>query len=127
MIENEKCLDKANFVCPAGLGDTLILCGLRRAIEKKYNVSIHYFIKPTQEIVMKMYGIKDYSIKIFDTEELVKLSNINSDIKVGEYFVAHPFYMLNGNELLIDFYEFRISFIDMYKKAFGLDNNVEFT
>ena len=32
------------FLSPYGLGDTMILCGFKDALEKKYNCKIHFFI-----------------------------------------------------------------------------------
>ena len=54
--------DKFYFISPFGLVDTLMLCGLQKAFEAQNNSKIHFIIKHSHEIVMKLYNIKDYTI-----------------------------------------------------------------
>ena len=49
--------DKIVLVSQFGLGDTMLLCGFKDALEKYYNAPVHFIIKPTHQVVMNMYGI----------------------------------------------------------------------
>ena len=122
----DKKIDKIILISPYGLGDTMNLCGFKDALEKKHNASIHFIIKPTHEIVMKMYGIKDYSFQTFDKNELRAIAQRNTEVKKGEYFVAHPQFIGDDGKLLEDFYNFKISFVDIFKKTFWLSDDVQF-
>lgn len=90
--------DCYNFFSPYSLGDTLMLCSLKDAWEKKNKGKIHFIIKPSHEIVMKMYGIKDYSL----VDIVYNFSNMdhrNAFLKMGadvpyptkgKVWIAHP-------------------------------------
>ena len=61
------------FLSPYGLGDTMILCGFKDALEKKYNCKIHFLIKSSHKIVMDMYKINDFDIIDMDKVDLFLL------------------------------------------------------
>lgn len=122
----DKKIDKIILISPYGLGDTMNLCGFKNALEKKHNASVHFVIKPTHEIVMKMYGFKDYSFQTFDKDELKAIAQKNAEVKKGEYFVAHPLYLNDDGKILKDFSELKISFVDIFKKTLGLPDDTPF-
>jgi len=86
--------DRYNFLSPYGLGDTMMLCGFKDAWEKKNKGKIHFIIKPSHEVVMKMYGITDYSIYKFKKEwfkpEFIDIAKKTPVPTMGEIFIAHP-------------------------------------
>lgn len=118
--------DKIVLVSQFGLGDTMLLCGFKDALEKYYNAPVHFIIKPTHQVVMNMYGIKDYSVEVFEEDELREFVNKNSKVKIGEYFVAHPNYLNDDYKLVNEFLNFKISFFDVFKKTLGLPDDAHF-
>lgn len=117
MIEN---VDKNIYlVSPYGLGDTMILCGLKDAIEDLYKGNVVYHIKKSHECVMQIYGIKDYVIKTYTKEELYEIGRRQLFPELGKVFVAHPEY-LTKQECLTKFLGLEISFVDMYKQMLNL-------
>ncbi len=93
-----------NFVSPYGLGDTLMLCAFKDAWEKQNNSEIHFIIKPAHEVVMKMYGITNYSF--FDHKQAwpemlsMKERMDNTWPEKGKVFIAHPYFHTRCAELL---------------------------
>lgn len=133
MFDNIK-LDKNKyyFLSPFGLGDTMILSGLKKKIEDKLCGEIIFIIKPSHEIIMNMYDIKKYitlsSNKRFDSENniLIDLAKKVPYPQKGKIFVAHwllfPQYK--------DVFDYQIknrsfTFLDAYKLFFQLDWNTE--
>ena len=125
-FNQNKNLDKIILVSPFGLGDTMNLCGYRKAIEKYYNAPAHFVIKPTHEIVMKIYGIEDYSFQVFDKPELKEFAKKNAKVKVGEYFVAHPSFLNDDYKIINEFKGLKVSFIEVFRKTLGLPDDTEF-
>ncbi|MDL2295370.1 hypothetical protein LJC18_00960 [Lachnospiraceae bacterium OttesenSCG-928-E19] len=122
--------DTYYYLSPYGLGDTMMICGFLDAIKQKnQSENIHFFIKPNHEIIMKMYGIKDYTVFSFDffdnREYLKELSERNPYPKPGEVFIAHPKFGPFEN-LLKEFNEFKMDFRHLYINFFGLDESVDF-
>lgn len=113
-FNQNKNLDKIILVSPFGLGDTMNLCGYRKAIEKYYNCSCSLCNKPTHEIVMKIYGIEDYSFQVFDKPELKEFAKKNAKVKVGEYFVAHPSFLNDDYKIINEFKGLKVSFIGSF-------------
>lgn len=118
--------DKIILISPFGLGDTMNLCGYKKALEKHYNAPVHFVIKPTHEIVMKIYGIEDYSIQVFDKPELKAFAKKNAKVKVGEYFVAHPNFLNDDNKTIKEFIDLKVSFIEVFRKTLGLPDDAKF-
>lgn len=117
--------DKINIVSPCGFGDTMVLCGFKKALESRYDSPIHFIIKPKHEIIMKMYNMVDYSIQEFTEKELYDLASQNPMPKKGSLFVAHPMF-LQQTELLTEFNNTKLHFLDLYKKSLCLSDNTRF-
>ena len=87
---------KFYFVLPWGLGDTMIFCGLKNALEEKLGGEVHFIIKPSHALIMQMYGIQDYTtVKVtysypHHSPVLVELAAKNPYPEKGKFFVAHP-------------------------------------
>lgn len=125
-LDKSKIANKIILLGQFGLGDTMLLCGFKDALEKYYNAPVHFIIKPTHQVVMKMYRIEDYSVKVFEEDELREFVNKNSKVKIGEYFVAHPNYLNDDYKLVNEFLNFKMSFFDVFKKTLGLPDDARF-
>ncbi len=122
--------DKMYFLSPYGLGDTMILCGFKNALEKKYGCEIYFLIKASHKIVMDMYKIKNYSIIDMKNLDLFLLGDATQMPCLGKIFVAHPEF---HKELLYLFDEINTSvdgnktqFIEWYKKFLLLPKKTKF-
>ena len=122
--------DQMYFLSPYGLGDTMILCGFKDALEKKYNYKIHFLIKASHKIIMDMYKIKNYSIIDMKNLDLFLLGDATPEPCVGKIFVAHPEF---HKELLYLFDEVNTSvdgnktqFKEWYKKFLMLPKKTKF-
>ena len=113
------------FISPMGLGDTMMLCGLKNAVEQKFHGKIYFFIKPSHEVIMKMYDLHDYQVVDMRDFDLKQLGKISGSPALGKLFVAHPIYTQN-NELLNEFRKKEYSFIEFYEKFLGLDGEISF-
>jgi L-rhamnose mutarotase len=82
--------DEFNFISPSGLGDTMHICALKSAIEKRYQGSVHLIIKPTHKVVMYMYDIDNYSVHQFTNDELFGIAKNNYHPQKGRLYVANP-------------------------------------
>ena len=102
--------DEFNFVSPCGLGDTMFICALKPAIEKRYQTPIHLIINPTHEVVMYMYDIADYSIYQFTDAELRGIAKNNYHPQKGRLYIAHP--VFSDNEGI---YKNSMSLTQMYR------------
>lgn len=78
------------FLCSAGIGDTLLICGLRYALEEKLNGKLHFLIPASHEILMEMYGFSDYTLVTWEGCNLEKVSDMTPGPAKGRIFVAHP-------------------------------------
>lgn len=84
------------YLLPWGLGDSMIFCGLKDAMEKKLGGKILPVIKPSHELIMKMYGIKSYvvvSMNAVETDQhkmLCTLAKKCPEPERGKIYVAHP-------------------------------------
>jgi len=116
--------DEYNFLSPYGLGDTMMLCGFAHAWEKKNGGKIHFIIKPSHEVVMKMYGIKNYSTFKFDLKSCKKLGDDCPEPKLGKLFVAHPVFVKTAQSILKKFENLEIDFKDLYAQFLEVDANV---
>ncbi|MDR1901926.1 MAG: hypothetical protein LBQ88_06575 [Treponema sp.] len=84
--------DELNFISPCGLGDTMLLNGIKHSLERKYGLPVHFIIKPPHKIVMEMYGNTNYSVHKFSANELTGIGRINRIPQKGRLYVAHPMY-----------------------------------
>jgi hypothetical protein len=112
--------DEYNFISPCGLGDTMGICALKQSIEEKYNVPIHFIIKPAHEIVMYIYNISDYSVHQFTQNELYAIGKSSHHPVKGGLYVAHPIYSYDCG-----FFEYKlcINILQFFQFLFRLDNN----
>ncbi len=122
----EKLNNVITLVHQHSLGDLFYLCGFKSAVENQYGAKVHFVIKPNQEPIMKMFGFSDYSLHIFDEDELLKIAQDNPVIKVGGLFVSHPNYLNDDNKTLGDFFNSKISFVDIFKATLGLPLETQF-
>lgn len=90
ILKNKLDRDVFYFLCSAGIGDTLLVCGLRYALEEKLNGRLHLLIPPSHEILMEMYGVSDYTLVTWEGCDLEKVSDLASSPAKGKIFVAHP-------------------------------------
>ena len=93
-LEPSKCY----ILCPADLGDTFVVAGLRQAIMQEYQADLVFLIKEKHEIVMELFGIHDYMILSSDDEGKLKnkfflqmLSNLCPIPQKGRIFVPDPY------------------------------------
>lgn len=125
-IELQK--DKYYFLCAAGLGDTMLTCGFRKAFEEKYNGKIHFLIKKSQEVVMKMYKITDYSVIEIEKLDLIGIGTENSIPVKGRIFPAHPFCIPSLKRFFnpIYFQYSNVRFKDWFLQFLKLDKESQF-
>lgn len=114
--------DRYNFLSPYGLGDTMMLCGFKDAWEKKNKGKIHFIIKPSHEVVMKMYGITDYSVYKFSDKQIKKFRQKSITPKYGDIFIAHPIYIKSTKETILkDFNLLNFDFKVLYAKFLNVN------
>lgn len=120
--------DCVNLASCVALGDTYIWAGLSKEIEKKYNAPIHFIIKPQYEIVMKMYGITNYTVfSKFDSVDWDKLKKSLRPAK-GKLFMAHPTFY-SEYHLMYDALRYKhieTDFVTYFKKFAGLEEEAQF-
>lgn len=124
--------DKYYFLSPFGIGDTLILCGFKKEIERKLNGRICLIIKPSHKIIMDMCNIKDFILLESDarytlaSEELKMLSAKYPYPIKGQIYVAH--YLLHPQfKDIIEQQSIKkiFTFLDCYRYFLGLDWSTE--
>lgn len=120
--------DKYYFLCVAGLGDTMLACGFRKAFEEKYNGKIHFLIKKSQEIVMKMYQITDFTIINMDKLDLIGIGTQTPSPAKGQIFPAHPCYIPSLKSFFnpIYFQYSNVRFKDWFLQFLKLDKDAQF-
>lgn len=116
--------DKCYFIVPYGLGDALITCGLKDAIEEKYKCKFVPIIKPSHETVVKMYGINEYIVHEFTQEELNSIGTSQKCPQKGHLFVAHPAFTEN-KDIDSKFLRHEIGFVEMFTLHFGLEKDID--
>jgi len=119
--------DTYYFLLPFGLGDSMVMCGLKDALKNKYSKKIHFIIKPAHEVIMNMFANSDYTICEIDlTKDKKYLFELGCETPIpqcGKIFVAHPEflkdkYALNKlNTLEFNFYQFYLSFLELDLKT----------
>lgn len=108
------------LISPFGLGDTYILCMYKDAIEKCYQHSVVYVIKPSHVDILSLFGYK-FIVRNFSEKELGDIAKSNNVINAGKFYVAHPHYV----DKLIEkeFFDKNISFAKMYCRTLGIPEN----
>ena len=124
--------DKYYFLSPFGIGDTIILCGFQKEIEKKLKGKICFIIKPSHKIIMDLYKIKDFILLDSNarynlaSEELKILSEKNPYPIKGQIYVAHCLLHSQFKDIIEQQYAQKVfSFSDWYRYFWGLDWNTE--
>lgn len=82
--------EKYYYLCSAGVGDTMLLCGMLAALEDKLGGTIHLLIKRSHEFLMDMYGIREYTIIDFTGLDLPEVSKACRKPERGRIYLAHP-------------------------------------
>ena len=123
--------EKAYLLSPFGLGDTAVLCGLKREIEKSYQVQVVLVVKESHEIILKMYGIEEYEIfknRRFDNDSQL-LKDLAATVKFpqrGKLFVAHFDWSPKKRLLHIQDGNLFFAMLDYYKGFLGLPWGCDF-
>lgn len=115
--------DQYNFLSPYGLGDTMMLCGFAKSWEAKNKGKIHFIIKPSHEVVMKMYGFTNYTTAQFDLKLCKKLGKSVQNPQLGKLFVAHPIFIKTSQPILKQFESLSIDFKELYSRFLDVDVN----
>lgn len=116
---------KAYIYSPFGIGDLIISYGLRKYIERAYNVTLVYIVKPSHEPIAEMMSMTQYIVGTL-TEEEIEYSSKKIHCPVsGEIFILHPAFHNNG-EINRDFLNFEIGFRSSFCKLLGLDESETF-
>ena len=123
---------KFYFVLPWGLGDTMIFCGLKNALEEKLGGTVHFIIKPSHEIIMKMYRISSYTLVKIDAmnkqqrQILFQYANQNPNPEKGNLYIAHPEFHPQYEYLQIQMGNptSETKFLTWYKDFLGLLNSI---
>ena len=111
------------FVSPFGLGDTLFLCGFKKAWETKNIGSIHFIIKKSHEFILNLYGIKDYTCLQLD-DKFYKDNTFSNKPTRGQLYIAHPEY---SDKTLFKEWERRVfNLKELYLKLLKLSDNSVF-
>lgn len=88
--------EKYYLLLTAGTGDTLVYLGLRKYMEERWGGTMHYLIRSSHEVIMKMYGVEEFDILDFDDEgftymmcpRLIALSDKTPRLLKGSIWVA---------------------------------------
>jgi hypothetical protein len=62
--------DQYNLVLHKHLGDVFYAIGLKNEFEDTYHAKLHFIVRPQHEFLMKMYGIKNYTV--YDLDSLIR-------------------------------------------------------
>ncbi|MBR3516853.1 MAG: hypothetical protein IKO10_11115 [Lachnospiraceae bacterium] len=111
----------AYIYSPYGIGDLVIICGLKKSVEEKYNVNIRFIVKPAHIIVMKAYKEEEYLIHSFSDSELKRYGEDAAKPTPGKIFIAHPFYHGNG-KVNNDFLNYCITFKQLFMIGLGISD-----
>lgn len=87
--------DAINLVLRDGFGDSILICGFARELAKQHDAKLFFMVKPSQEILMKMYGFEDYIVlNSLSKKKLSKGDYINTSAhpKKGQVYFPHGRY-----------------------------------
>lgn len=127
--------DTFYFVSPWGLGDTMILCGLKPALEQKLGGKIHLIVKPSHEVILRMYDDSAYTLaKTVHSNPhlsptLTTIAKHHPHPQKGCFYVAHPDFFPHFKQLFSDMQTGlpHIPFLSWYRQFFGLPDNSVFS
>lgn len=120
---------KANLVSPIAIGDTMILAGFKKEIEKKFKVSLLYIIKPQYVSIMEMYGIRDYKIvPNMDSIDWDLVEDKADTPQIGKLYFGHPTFYQEYQSLYdsLRYKRLDINFLTFFKKFLNLPAQAEF-
>lgn len=126
---------KYYFVCAAGIGDTMIVCGFHKALEAKYQSSIVIVVPENQAFIPQMFGIKNYQVVDLGVKGiddlLAKYTSISDKTPIpqkGCLYLAHPVFHTELNAFFVPIYfrKSHILFLDWYKQFLHLPQNTPF-
>ena len=113
--------EKYNIMLPAGLGDTRFMIQISQKLEKKLGGEIVFFIRPSHEIIFKMFSKSNYAVmQSMDCERDVFLhswKNSKRKPEIGRLFLGHWHFCDNLKNL----YEY--SMFQSYCKFWDIDFN----
>lgn len=124
-IKNKLVLNqqKYYFVSPYGLGDTLFLCGFKKAWEIQNKGSIHFIIKKSHEFILNLYGITDYTCMQLN-DDFYKHNSFSPQPKKGQFYIAHPEY--SNKSLFQEWERCVFTLKELYLKLLNLPDNTVF-
>lgn len=82
--------DMYYFYCCAGLGDTMLICGFKDALERKYSSPICLIVKKSHMFIAEMYGIRDYLVIGKDISASTLKKGCVRTPQKGKIYAAHP-------------------------------------
>lgn len=137
MLIEELKLDKNKyyFLCAAGIGDTMIVCGFYNALKKKYNADIVIVVPEKQSFIPEMFGIKDYKAvdlgctNIFEViDKCTMLSDAHPHPQKGHIYLAHPAFHNELSAFFAPVYyrKSKIKFLDWYRQFLHLPLDTPF-
>jgi hypothetical protein len=118
--------DKLNFILPYGLGDTMMCCSLKHNLEIRYKAKIHFIIKPSHTVIMKMYRIDDFDVYIFSETELWAIANENNVPQIGKLYVAHWIYS-DQNDMKQQWFAGKFTMKQQYYQFFKINGKTNLT
>lgn len=116
--------DFINIISPYNLGDTFMLCAFSKAYEQKTNQKIHFIIKPFHEVILKMFGIENYTMMGINEQACVCLAETYPVWKKGIPCIGHYFFY-NQNERVNFENKGAYHFSNLFRWLYGLDETVE--
>jgi len=112
--------NKYNFILPLGLGDTYFMCCYKDAYEKLNNIKVHFLIKHSHEIIMKMFGISDYTC-VDLTADFYQKNIFTQKPEIGKLYIAHPSY--NRPDIMKKWNKGVLNLRDLYIQYLGIPEN----
>lgn len=74
--------DCFNLVLHRHLGDSFVLLCLKDYFEKKYGKKLYFFVKPRQEILMKIFSIENYTV--FDITKFLDIRDYTTETDISK-------------------------------------------
>lgn len=97
------------ILCPAGIGDCLIICSI--CLKLFGPEKVHFLIKSSHKIVVSLLGLRNYTIINLDGFNFEELSK--NKLSLGNIYVAHSEYNSSFRDLNLYFIQNKISFSEL--------------
>lgn len=136
--------DQYNLILTYHMGDIFFTAYNYKCFEKKYNRPLHFIVRPSQEIVLKLLKIKNYTVFDFDRYIDPYLSNMFEDKTTYGYVkmmicenvlntvptIGEPFVVSIKNnyyleEMLCKHRNYPINFFHEWGLCLGFDNKAK--